>query len=194
MRKRQTFLYNTGPINNIDDETWNRPQYYNVTRVANGRKRGHRAATCRARRSTSAPAATPDYDKLASQATYRRGRRRIFAGQRADAFHVDLGWIFDLGALRPFNQPHAYPRMATWTASTRVQSYNVHTIALQVTIDELTRDGLRDRPTPSRKSTIGVWATASRRKARVFSNKNGGYEGNGPWVRSRAWATRCSTR
>ena len=35
-RNPNTFLYNTGPINNISDTTWNRPQFYTVTRIKNG--------------------------------------------------------------------------------------------------------------------------------------------------------------
>ena len=31
----------------------------------------------------------------------------VFAGQRAEAFYVDLGAIFDLGNLRPFENLHA---------------------------------------------------------------------------------------
>jgi hypothetical protein len=63
-----------------------------------------------------------------------------------------------------------------------VQSYNVHTIALQVPIDEVTAGG--DRPTDpmSADAVIGVWATASRRKGRVYDSKLGKYVGNGPWV------------
>ena len=30
----------------------------------------------------------------------------MFAGQRAEGFYVDLGAIFDLGILRPFQQLH----------------------------------------------------------------------------------------
>jgi hypothetical protein len=30
------------------------------------------------------------------------GVRKVFAGQRAEGFYVDLGSIFDLGNLRPF--------------------------------------------------------------------------------------------
>ena len=33
VRNDRTFLYNTGQINNIDDESWNRPQSYSVKRV-----------------------------------------------------------------------------------------------------------------------------------------------------------------
>ena len=32
---------------------------------------------------------------------------KVFAGQRAEGFYVDLGAIFDLGDLRPFEQLHA---------------------------------------------------------------------------------------
>jgi len=39
IRNKNTFLYNTAPITNIDDPAWNRPQFYSVTKVvraANG--------------------------------------------------------------------------------------------------------------------------------------------------------------
>ena len=35
------------------------------------------------------------------------GGIKVFAGQRADGFYVDLGAIFDLGDLRPFENLHA---------------------------------------------------------------------------------------
>ena len=36
IRNQNTFLYNTGPITSITDATWNRPQFYSVTRVESG--------------------------------------------------------------------------------------------------------------------------------------------------------------
>src|SRR6476620_103649 len=36
IRNRETFLYNTGPIGSINDPSWNRPQYYSVSRIARG--------------------------------------------------------------------------------------------------------------------------------------------------------------
>src|SRR5690242_17012402 len=33
IRNPETFLYNTGPIQSLDDKNWNRPQFYSVTRV-----------------------------------------------------------------------------------------------------------------------------------------------------------------
>ena len=35
------------------------------------------------------------------------GGIKVFAGQRAEGFYVDLGAIFDLADLRPFEQLHA---------------------------------------------------------------------------------------
>src|SRR5687767_4551743 len=35
IRNDKTFLYNIGPISGIRDPNWNRPQFYDVTRVEN---------------------------------------------------------------------------------------------------------------------------------------------------------------
>ena len=37
IRNDATFLYNTGPITSIDSPAWNRPQVYDVARIAGGR-------------------------------------------------------------------------------------------------------------------------------------------------------------
>ena len=37
------------------------------------------------------------------------GHGKVFAGQRQEGFYVDLGSIFDLGALRPFQDHHLIP-------------------------------------------------------------------------------------
>ena len=53
------------------------------------------------------PLSTPNYGALASQAISRVGNGVLsFAGQRAEGFYVDLGAIFDLGNLRPFQGDH----------------------------------------------------------------------------------------
>ncbi|MGZ4447837.1 MAG: DUF4331 domain-containing protein [Nocardioides sp.] len=180
VRNAKTFLYNTGQINDIGDETWNRPQFYSVTRVAGGK------SVVLGRNLPCPPVnvgkrSTPDYAKLSGQAKHQLpGHRWVFAGQRADAFHVDLGSVFDLGALRPFNEAHviSMPNMGGVNA---VQSYNVHSIALQVPITDLTRDGSLPTDPMSAKAVIGVWATASRRKSRIFDSSTGTYTGTGPW-------------
>src|SRR3979409_346852 len=38
MRNPNTFLYNTGPITSLDSPSWNRRQFYTVTRVVEGRE------------------------------------------------------------------------------------------------------------------------------------------------------------
>ena len=44
------------------------------------------------------------------------GGGRVFAGQRAEGFYVDLGSIFDLATLRPFENLHLIPTpAATWS-------------------------------------------------------------------------------
>lgn len=180
IRNPKTFLYNTGPISDIGDTTWNRPQFYTVTRVKEGKSKvlGQGLATPPV---NVGKRSTPDYASLGAQAVHQLGRRRVFAGQRADAFHVDLGSIFDLGALRPFNEAHLIS-MPNMNGKNAVQSYNVHTIAIQVPIYEVTAgDGVPTDPM-SKRAVIGVWATASRRKGRVYDAKQGKFVGNGPWV------------
>ncbi|MDN4173967.1 DUF4331 domain-containing protein [Nocardioides sp. SOB77] len=181
VRNPRTFLYNTGPITDIADETWNRPQTYTITRIKDGKTQViGRDLPCPP--VNVGPRSTPDYAKLSRQATHDlAGGRKVYAGQRADAFHVDLGSVFDLGALRPFNEAHLIS-MPNMGGVNSVQSYNVHTIALQVPIRELTRD--RSKPTDplDPKAVVGVWATASRRKGRVWNAKQGRYVDNGPWV------------
>lgn len=180
IRNAKTFLYNTGPINDIGDETWNRPQFYSVTRVKNGKSKVlGRNLPCPP--VNVGKRSTPDYAKLSDQAKHKLpGSRWVFAGQRADAFHVDLGSIFDLGALRPFNEAHLIS-MPNMNGKNAVQSYNVHSIALQVPIKELSRNGELPTDPMAPGSVIGVWATASRRKSRVFDPDTGTYTGVGPW-------------
>jgi hypothetical protein len=97
-----TFLYNTGPITSLTSSSWNRRQHYSVTRVAHGRSQvlGTNLACppC-----NIGPLSTPNYPALAQAAVHSlSGSRQVFAGQRAEGFFVDLGSIFDLANLRPF--------------------------------------------------------------------------------------------
>ena len=179
IRNPKTFLYNTGQITDIADQTWNRPQFYSVTRCEGSSARVlARNLPCPP--VNVGPRSTPNYAKLAKQGVHSMGNRSVFAGQRADAFHVDLGSIFDLGALRPFNEAHLIS-MPEMNGVNAVQSYNVHTIAIQVPISDLSRNGDRPKDATKGSSVIGVWATASRRKARVFDRRKGRYVGLGPW-------------
>ena len=111
VRNPKTFLYNTGPIGSLDDPNWNRRQFYTVTRM-DGR---HRARVIGARPRLAAVQHRPALDaELRGARECRRSTRcrrgeKVFAGQRNDAFFVDLGAIFDLGDLRPFQNLHLIP-------------------------------------------------------------------------------------
>jgi hypothetical protein len=97
------------------------------------------------------------------------GGAKVFAGQRDEGFYVDLGSIFDLGALRPFNNLHLIPLPAT-AGKDGTKGYNVHTIAIQIPKTDLTRDGSMPTNVQDAKSVIGVWATASRQRGRVHGD------------------------
>ena len=86
------------------------------------------------------PRSTPAYEALAPPAvkTLADGTK-VFAGQRDDAFFVDLGSIFDLAGLRPFNSLHAIP-LADDAGVDGVGGFNTNSIAIQVPIKQLTKD------------------------------------------------------
>jgi hypothetical protein len=180
VRNPDTFLYNTGPIGSLDDPNWNRRQFYSVTRVD---KKGSSllADNVPCPPCNIGPRSTPDYGSLANAAVKSNlpNGETVFAGQRNDGFFVDLGAIFDLGDLRPFQNLHLIPSAATASADT-LATLNVHTIAIQVPISKLTRDGSVPHDAMSAVSVIGVWAGASRRKVRVTDGHN--QAGTGPWV------------
>ncbi len=70
----------------------------------------------------------------------------MFAGQRAEGFYVDLGSIFDLGDLRPFQNFQVFAKAEGLKAAPGVNTpkfLNVHSIALQVPISRVTA---RNRP------------------------------------------------
>jgi Domain of unknown function (DUF4331) len=112
----------------------------------------------------------------------------VFAGQRAEGFYVDLGAIFDLGNLRPFEQDHAtfglantgLGAMANGVNSTA--GVNVHSIAIQVPKTDLAKGGASPSSAGSPASVIGVWTTASRQKARILTGAQGTVVQSGPWV------------
>ncbi len=183
-----TFLYNTGPITTLQSPSWNRRQTYSVTRVdrygSHVLGSGIPCPPC-----NIGPLSTPDYVDLTNQAiTTLAPGTRVLAGQRAEGFYVDLGAVFDLGILRPFEQDHTtfglantgLGQMAKGVNSTA--GLNVHSIAIQVPISQLTADGQFPRSVADPSSVIGVWTTASRQKARIYENWPGQNLNSGPYT------------
>jgi len=103
----------------------------------------------------------PDYAAYANQYVYDSVTlpgcptpAKVFVGQRADAFSVNLGEIFDLVNLVPIEGQE--PQSA---ANNDLADKNVISIALEVPIDCLTGNG---------NGVIGAWTTASLPQARLI--------------------------
>jgi hypothetical protein len=188
----ETFLYAKLPISvnatNHTYDNWNRPQTYSVTLVhfnKDGRVKGNPDHPGKGKDDpvvlgtdiptppdNVGPRTTPDYDTLAANAVRSLGGgTNVFAGQRDDPFFVDLGSIFDLGGLRPFNEFHLLP-LGTEAGRDALKNYNTHSIVMQIPISQLTTFG---------HPTIGIYATASRQKETVLKD-DGTKDSRGPWV------------
>ena len=179
LRNDDTFLYNTGPISSLNDPNWNRRQFYSVSRVEGGTETVL-ANDLACPPVNIGPRSTPNYDVLASAAIHTlKSGEVVFAGQRNEGFFVDLGSIFDLGTLRPFENLHLIPSAAA-AGVDGTRGFNVHTIALQVRKRLLTKDGTMPTDPASRKAVIGVWASASRRSATMLE-EGGDVVETGPW-------------
>ena len=171
-----TFLYNTGPITSLRSPNWNSKQTYTVTRFDHtGRHvlgRGLISPPC-----NIGPLSTPNYaTALAGPAVHKlRDGSKVFAGQRAEGFYVDLGSIFDLGNLRPFQNLNVFGKAEGLSSAPGVNAtkfLNVHSIALQVPIKRVTSHG---RP------VIGVWTTASRQRVRLHGSSDYEIVHSGPF-------------
>jgi hypothetical protein len=180
-----SFLYNSGPIGSLTDKNWNRRQTYSVTRVARGHRRvlgtNLPCPPC-----NIGPLSTPDYGDLEAAAVNTLpGGRTVFAGQRLEGFYVDLGAVFELGTLRPFQAAHigsSVLNLPTGNSGVNATTdFSVHSIALKVPMSDLTRDGSTPTNPASATSVVGVWAAAARRKARILGTDDDYGFDAGPW-------------
>jgi Domain of unknown function (DUF4331) len=175
-----TFLYNTFPVDSATDPDLNVKQTYSVVQVKNGRERrlGNNIPVAPA---NIGPRSTPNYNPITDSAIASlSGGAKVFAGPRDDPFFVDLGSVFDLGGLRPFNAAHVLP-LAAETGVDGLQGYNVHSIAIQVPMDQLTADGQSPSGPEDPDAIIGVWTTSERRSTRVLRS-DGTAKSSGRWV------------
>jgi hypothetical protein len=180
-----TFLYNRNVIAAVNDAGQNVRQLYSVQRI---NKDG--SATMLATDVPTPPVyigprstntATPYGTLAASAVTNLPGGGKVFAGQRDDPFFVDTGSIFDLLGLRPINSLHLVP-LANAPGVDSLGRLNVHTIALQLPITQISKNG--DVPTVvnSKDSVIGVYASSSRQRVKVLSVVGGAPRNAGRWI------------
>ena len=105
-----------------------------------------------------------DYATLIQNAiTTASTGERVFCGPADDPFYVDLGGIFDLGDA---------PRLDSPPSVDGLECFNVHSIALQIPISTLQKDGKNASEAANILDgdfVIGVWASASRPKVRTLN-------------------------
>jgi len=209
LQNPNTFLYNTGPIGSLTDPNWNARQNYSVVRFDAGKppkkagppgppgpgvtpgpafakgptRSAELGSNLQCPPCNIGPRSTPNYDALASAAiTTLPSGETVFCGQRNDPFFVDLGSIFDLGALRPVQSLHLIHPPNSGPGVNGTQALNIHTIAIQIPISMLTNDGSTPTSITGPSSVLGIWSAASRRKARMFDDHQGTFVESGPWV------------
>lgn len=118
----------------------------------------------------------PDYRSLMTGAiaTTPQGEN-VFCGPVDDPFWVDLGGVFDLG-----DSPRQSGKVRDGIAK-----YNVHTIALQIPISMLQKDG-KDVSQATNildgDFVIGVWASASRLAIRTLQPAGADPDDSGEWI------------
>jgi hypothetical protein len=178
-----TFLYNTNTIDSLSDPDWNVKQFMDVTAlIRQGDPANPTFSTFVLGTNLPTPPvnigprSTPNYETNLAEPSISTvptgaGNIKLFAGQRDEGFYVDLGSIFDLAGLRPFNSAHLAP-LPNSNGVDALAGSNVHTIAIQIPTQLLTRTGgLPSGPTDP-TAIIGIYSTASRPGTRVL-NING---------------------
>jgi hypothetical protein len=158
----EEFLYNLGDISN--------PANINHTQTVSFARWDDGVPTLLGRDITTAPThvgvlsdATGAYQPLSATPgslttthTYDDGTYRLFAGPRQDGFFVDLERTFDLLNLAGTDNQNT------------LLGYNVSTIAIEVPIAMLTKDGL-PASSSAQNEIIGSWATTSRKTRRTLN-------------------------
>jgi hypothetical protein len=165
-----TFLYNTGEVSSLDDESLNVRQTYTLTRVEESE---HGDSKVIGENIPVAPwyvgnRSFPEdsYEDVALQAVNEVGDIKVFAGPRDEPFFVDLQ-IFDLLGV---------------SGTPTTDGLNVMSLVLEVPITDVAEDGERpEADSTNPNSVIGVYATANRQSERVLGEDEGP-QTSGDWV------------
>jgi hypothetical protein len=156
-----TFLYNTGPVESLDDPDLNIRQTYTLTKIENGNPTvlGENIPTPP---SNIGEKSTPNYDKLQAASVKDVGTTRTFAGQSDDPFFADLGGIFDLLTIRkvPGNAGGGVDGL---------KGFSVQSLALQVPVADVTASKTKPADPKDPSGIVGVWTTSSRPTTTVLS-------------------------
>ena len=182
-----------GPIDGAGAANQSESESYSMTLVTGDRRSGTREAITNADSGSDTFAkpidyvgtkTVPDYAAYEDQFVYTVDipgcsvDGRVFVGQRAEAFAVNLGEIFDLVNLVPIegdsapgaNDGQGFPGGITQDRANDdlVDRFNVTSLAVEMPIDCVTGDG---------NGVIGAWTTASLPQAEI-RDPAPTYEGN----------------
>ena len=163
-----------------------RRQTYTVTEVR-GKKRTElfKGQKLVAVPTNAGPATFKNYEDLASQGIYTDASTgiKVFAGERAETFYIDLGAVFDTANLRRFPPLLSAAEDADDTKDpfgiNRFSGINVNSIVIEVPISRITLDGKSAEQTST--PVIGTYASTARQKVKVLGD-DGTAKTQGPWV------------
>ncbi|MEV1083325.1 DUF4331 domain-containing protein [Streptomyces sp. NPDC050211] len=152
IKNDKTFLYNTGPVESLDDPDLNITQTYDIDLLR--LKDQHLVSKTKVADdvpvapSNVGKASMPDYAKLRSEAVHElTSGATTFAGQADDPFFLDLR-VFDL----------LYGGNLSEVGNDTLKGYNVNSIALQVPTDMITES--------AEQPIVGIWSTTQRKNAK----------------------------
>ena len=127
----------------------------------------------------------PNYEDLASQGIYTDSSTgiKVFAGQRAETFYIDLGAVFDTVNLRRFPPLLTALEDANDAVNpfgvNRFSGFNVNSVAIEVPIARITKDGKSADQTST--PVIGMYASTARQKIKHLVG-DGTAKLAGPWI------------
>lgn len=150
-KNENTFLYNTGAVENLKDPDLNFTQTYDIEllRLQHGKtvSRHPLAKGLPVAPSNVGKASMPNYQALRDQAVQKvAGGLKAFAGQADDPFFLDLR-VFDL----------LYGGDLSEVGNDTLKGYNVNTIALQVPNSYIRES--------AEQPVVGIYATTERKNA-----------------------------
>src|SRR5213593_182666 len=182
-----TALQGITALDGPGSEGLTRRQTYSVTEIRNKKRTElFSGRTLVAVPSNVGPATMPDYPSLAAQGIYSDNASgiRVFAGQRAETFYIDLGAVFDTLNLRRYlpllTGPGEDADNVNPYGVNRFSGANISTIAIEVPITRITRDG---KPAAtSGDPIIGMYASTARQKQRKIDPKDGDPNNKGPFL------------
>jgi len=167
-------------------EGLSRRQTYTVTEVrGNKRTELFKGQKLIAVPSNVGPATMPNYEDLASQGIYTDSSTgiKVFAGQRAETFYIDLGAVFDTVNLRRFPPLLTALEDANDAVNpfgvNRFSGFNVNSVAIEVPIARITKDGKSADQTST--PVIGMYASTARQKIKHLVG-DGTAKLAGPWI------------